>query len=59
MEETDKDVLQELGELEDDDIPPNDDPFDEYDSDSQRGNWPAFEGGIGDYWNDSSSEEDF
>ena len=59
LEETDRDVLQELGELEDDDIPPNDDPFDEDDSDSQQGNWPAFEGGIGDYWNDSSSEEDF
>ena len=59
LEETDRDVLRELGGLEDNDIPPNDDPSDGCDSDSQQGNWPSFEGGIGDYCDDSSSEEDF
>ena len=60
LEETDEDVLQELGELEDNDIPPNDDPLDSDDDDSsQNGNWPAFQGDIGDYWDDSSNDGDF
>ena len=58
-EETEDDILQELGELEDDEIPPNDDSFDDSDDSSRDEGWPAFEGSVGDYWDDSSDDEDF
>ena len=60
LEETDDDVLNELGDLENDEIQPNDDPlYDDSDDSNHYGNWPAFNGDIGDYWGDSSDEEDF
>ena len=60
LEETEDDVLNELGELEEDEIQPNDDPlYEDSDDSDHHGNWPAFEGDIGDYWGESSDEEDF
>ena len=60
LDKDDVDALNGLGDLEDDDIPPNDDPFmDDSDDDSNDPNWPAYEGDIGDYWDDSSGGGDF
>jgi hypothetical protein len=60
LEETEDDVLNELGELEEDEVQPNDDPlYEDSDDSDHHGNWPAFEGNIGDYWGESSDEEDF